>query len=70
MTLKRLKSKKKKELICEIEKRLTDFKNKLMVTQRGKVEEKNELKVWHLHLHTIVYGMNGLWGPAVQHREL
>ena len=26
------------------------------------------LEIWDWHIHTIVYGMNGQWGPAVQHR--
>ena len=28
------------------------------------------LGVWDWHMHTTVYGMDGHWGPAVQHGEL
>ena len=38
--------------------------------QRGEVEEKDGLGIWDWDMHTIVYGMDGQRGPAVQHREL
>ena len=26
--------------------------------------------VWDWHMHAIVYGMDGQWEPAIEHREL
>ena len=42
---------------------------KLMVTKGGR-EWGDGLGVWDWHLHTVVYGMTGQRGPAVEHREL
>ena len=28
------------------------------------------LGVWDWHMHTIIYGMDGQQGPAVEHKEL
>ena len=33
--------------------------------QKGKVGGRERLGVWDLHMHTIVYGMDGQWRPAV-----
>ena len=39
--------------------------------QRGRVGRGMDgLKVWVWRIHFIAYGMDGQWGPAVQHREL
>ena len=32
---------------------------------KGKVWERNGLGIWDWPMHTIVYGMDGQWGPAV-----
>ena len=44
--------------------KLTDFENKLMVN-KGKVWGRDGLVVRNWHMHAIVYGMDGQWGPAV-----
>jgi len=31
---------------------------------------RDELGVWDCHMHTAVYGMDGQWVSAVQHRGL
>ena len=49
---------------------LTDFENRLMVAKGYAWEERNGLGVWDWHIHTEVYGIIGLQGPAVSHREL
>ena len=46
------------------------------IPQRRKVtfgqvwEGRDGLVVWDWHMQTVVYGMIGQWGPAVEHREL
>ena len=49
--------------------RLTDTEHKLMVTSQRRVGEDG-LGVWDGYMRTIVYGMTGPQGPAVEHREL
>ena len=50
--------------------RFTDFE-KLMVSRgdRWGWGGGDGLGIWDWHLHTVVYGMTGQQGPAVQHRE-
>ena len=38
--------------------------------QRGKMGEKDGFGTWDQHVNTILYGMGGQWGLAVQHREI
>ena len=38
---------------------------------RGQVEERgNELGIWDWHMYTVVHGMTGQCGTAIQQREL
>ena len=37
---------------------------------KGTGEDRDGVGVWDWHMHTVVYGMIGPWGPAIQHREL
>ena len=49
---------------------LKDFKNKFTVYQVGKGGEQGDgLGLGFWHIHTIMYGMDGQQGLAVQHRE-
>ena len=36
----------------------------------GYQKREEVLKVGDWHVYTMVHGMDGQWGPAVQHREL
>ena len=44
---------------------LTNFENKLNSYQRGQVRERDGLGIWNWHMHTVVCGMTGQWGPAI-----
>ena len=35
-----------------------------MVT-KGEGRGRDGLKVWNWHMHTVVYRMDGQWGPAI-----
>ena len=45
--------------------RLTNFKNKLMVSQRGKMVGRDKLGVWNSHIHTTIYEIDNQQGPTV-----
>ena len=41
-----------------------DFQNTLMLTKRKMWGGRDGLGVWNWHKHSIVYGIDGQWGPA------
>ena len=43
---------------------LTDFKNKRMVTEGERCMGRDRWGFWDWHMHSIVCGMDGQWGPA------
>ena len=45
--------------------RLREFKSKPMVTEGDRLWRRGELGIWDWHMHTVVNGMDGQWGPAV-----
>ena len=50
----------------------TGFQSKLMVTKgerRGRGAGM-DWGIWDWPMHTIVCGVDGQWGPAIEHREL
>ena len=53
------------ELIYKIETNSKTWKT----NQRRQVVGRDELGVWDWHMHTIVYGIDGQWGPYVSDRE-
>ena len=46
----------------------TDIENKCMDNKRGKGGD--ELGDWDWHIYTIMYKIDNLWQPNIQHREL
>ena len=38
--------------------------NKTYGYQRGKVGERDGLKLWTKHIYTVVFGTDGQWGPV------
>ena len=41
-----------------------------LLLPKGKGQGRRWIGVWDCPIYTIVYGMDGHWGSAVQHREL
>ena len=52
-----------------VRKRLTDFKNKLMVA-RGKNGGRDSQGVWDGHVHPAIFKTDNQQGPTIQHKEL
>ena len=44
--------------------------SRLVVDRQGGGRERDGRGVWGLGMQTVTFGMDGQWGPAVQHREL
>ena len=56
------------ELICRTETGSQTLKTNLWLPKRTGGWERDELGFCDL-AHSVMYGMTGHWGPAVQHRE-
>ena len=72
MTLGYSKSKKKdtNELICITETDSKTLKSNLQLPKgTGGWGGRDGLGIQGWHMHTVVYGIIGQWGPAVQYRE-
>ena len=51
------------------QKRLIDFKNKLLVT-KGEMWERDKLRAQDKHTHTVLYKIDNQQEPTVYHRNL
>ena len=58
-----------KQTYLQKKNRLTDFENKLTQGD-GQGGGMDLIEVWDWNMHSVVYGMTGQQGPAIQHREL
>ena len=52
------------ELICRTETDSQSLTTNLWLP-KGQVGRRDGLEVWDWHMHTVVYGMTGQWGPAI-----
>ena len=64
-----LKKKNTNELIFRTETDLQTLK-KLWLPKGTGWQGRDGLEVWDWHIHTVVSGMTGPWGPAVEERTL
>ena len=58
------------ELIYRTERDSQTLKTNLWLLKGTGGGERDGLGVWDWHVHTVLSGMTGQWGPAVQHQEL
>ena len=52
------------------QKEITAKESRLVVAGRGRGDEWDGQGVWAFCMRTVTFGMDGRWGPTVQHREL
>ena len=52
------------------QKQITAKENRLVVPSMEGECIRSDGVVWGLGMQTVTFGMDGLWGPTVQHREL
>ena len=60
----------KKMIQKNLQNRLTDFKNKLMITKVEMWGQEDGMGSWLWHMYAIIYGIDGQQGPDEQQREI